>query len=93
MMADVFSPAIVEQARQYVAANAVPRGPIPELRVGRTPYGVLPVTSLRNYPKQTADRVSVEPGLATFVTRLWQTWLTVQPPLPACSQPRILTKA
>ena len=75
MMADVFSPALVEQARQYVTANALPRGPVPAMRVGRTPYGVLPVTSLRNYPAQTESRNPVEPGLATFVTRLWQTWL------------------
>ena len=74
-MADVFSPATVEQAREYVTANAMPRGPVPAMRVGRTPYGVLPVTALRNYPTQTAARVSFEPGLATFVTRLWQTWL------------------
>jgi hypothetical protein len=75
MMADVFTPAEVEQARQYVTANGLPRGPIPAFRVGRTPYGVLPVTSLRNYPAEQTRIASVESGLATFVNRLWQTWL------------------
>jgi hypothetical protein len=75
MMADVFTPSQIEQARQYVMANSVPRGPLPAMRVGRTPYGVLPVTSLRNYLAETARAASLEASLATFVKRLWPTWL------------------
>ena len=47
MMASVFTPAQIEMARQYVLANAIPRGPLPAMSVGKTPYGVLPVTSLQ----------------------------------------------
>lgn len=81
MMADVFSADVIEEARQYVLANAMPRGPVPAFRVGRTPYGVLPVTSLANYPQPTnvIGRLtalnSTEPSLVSFVRKLWQTWL------------------
>jgi hypothetical protein len=75
MMADVFAPAQIETARQYVIANAVPRGPIPAFRVGKTPYGVLPVTSLRRYPKQQLFVSSVEPPLVDFISRLYPNWL------------------
>jgi len=77
MMADVFTADEIEAARQYVLAHAVPRGPVPAFRIGRTPYGVMPVTSLRRY--QVNEEVtggSVEPGLVDFIQRLWQTWLT-----------------
>ena len=76
MMADVFTPEQIEVARQYVLANAIPRGPVPAFRVGRTPYGVLPVTSLRRYPQGERTFVgSIEPALVSFISRLWQTWL------------------
>jgi hypothetical protein len=85
MMAGVFTPDVIEQARQYTLAYAVPRGPVAAFRVGRTPYGVLPVTSLANY--QPAGSVAgigeqtlvennlVEPNLVNFVRKLWPTWL------------------
>jgi hypothetical protein len=75
MMADVFTPARIETARQYVIANAIPRGPIPAFRVGKTPYGVLPVTSLRRYPKEELFAGSIEPALVDFISRLWPNWL------------------
>ncbi|HET9840349.1 MAG TPA: hypothetical protein VFR84_19125 [Candidatus Angelobacter sp.] len=76
MMADVFTPAQIETARQYVLANALPRGPLPAFRVGRTPYGVLPITSLRRYPQGERTFVgSIEPALVDFISKLWPTWL------------------
>jgi hypothetical protein len=76
MMADVFTPAQIETARQYMIANAIPRGPVPAFRVGRTPYGILPVTSLRRYPKeQTFLAGWVEPALVNFLLRVWPNWL------------------
>ena len=77
MMASVFTPAQIETARQYVLANAIPRGPLPAFSVGKTPYGVLPVTSLRRYPTEPF-RESPAPSsrnLVTFVLRLWPNWL------------------
>jgi len=79
MMANVFTPEVIEQARQYVLANAIPRGPVPAFRVGRTPYGVLPVTSLANYRPVDAPVVVggnfIERNLVNFVRKLWPTWL------------------
>ena len=62
-------------SRQYVLANAYPRGPIPAFRVGQTPYGVLPVTSLRSYAVDPKLAGPVETGLVNFVQKLWPTWL------------------
>jgi hypothetical protein len=76
MMADVFTPAQIETARQYLIANAIPRGPVPAFRLGKTPYGVVPITSLRRYPTEgTFLGGSVEPGLVNFLLRLWPNWL------------------
>jgi hypothetical protein len=76
MMADVFTPAQVEAARQYVMANAVARGPVPAFRIGKTPYGVLPTTSLRLYkPVGRRSIASIEPGLVDFLNKLLPTWL------------------
>jgi hypothetical protein len=76
MMADVFSAEQIETARQYVLANAIPRGPLPALAVGKTPYGVLPVTSLKRYPSApTRLAGTVEPQLVQFILKLWPTWL------------------
>ena len=75
MMADVFTPAEIETARQYVLAHALPRGPVPAFRVGKTPYGVLPVTSLSRYPAAPRTRGSIEPKLVEFIRRLWPSWL------------------
>jgi hypothetical protein len=75
MMASVFSTNVIEQARQYVLANAYPRGPIPAFRVGQTPYGILPVTSLRSYAVDPKLAGPVETGLVNFVEKLWPTWL------------------
>jgi hypothetical protein len=75
MMASVFSSDQIESARQYVLRYARPRGPVPPFRVGRIPYGVLPVTSLKSYA-MPADTVGpIETGLVDFVKKLWPTWL------------------
>jgi hypothetical protein len=50
MMAPLFDDATVEKARQYFAGGVRPGGPLPAIRVGRVPYGILPVTSLTRLP-------------------------------------------
>jgi hypothetical protein len=76
MMYSVFTPDEIASARQYVLANAAPRGLCPAFRVGKTPYGVLPVTSLRRYrPLGDSAQSSIEPGLVNWLTRLWPNWL------------------
>jgi len=76
MMTEVFTPAQIETARQYAVANVLPRGPVPAFRVGRVPYGVVPVTSLRNYPQQgNREAGTIEPALVNFLLRMWPSWL------------------
>jgi len=76
MMGDVFTPAQIETARQYVLAHARPRGPLPAVAIGKTPYGVLPVTSLAQYPAEPSRLAgTLEPQLVQFVRKLWPTWL------------------
>ncbi len=76
MMADVFTPTQIEDARQYILANAIPRGAVPAFRVGRTPYGVIPVTAPSRYqaPAQPPTP-STEAALVQLVHELWPTWL------------------
>jgi hypothetical protein len=45
-MAPVFDAATIAAARRYMVDTVHGRGPAPALRVGGTPYGVLPVSSL-----------------------------------------------
>ena len=47
MMASVFTADQIEAGREYVLANTFQ--PMPAFRVGQTPYGILPVTSLQLY--------------------------------------------
>lgn len=75
MMADVFTPAQIDAARQYILANAIPRGPVPAFRIGRTPYGVLPVTSLQRYRVDDRGAGTIEPALVDLVKRLSPSWL------------------
>ena len=75
MMASVFTPAQIENARQYAIANAIPRGLIPAFRTGVTPYGVAVVTSLSRY-QTVRGAPSIEGPLVDFIRRLWPTWLT-----------------
>jgi hypothetical protein len=76
MMASVFSAEQIESAREYVLQYTLPRGPVPAFRVGRTPYGVLPVTSLAKYAMPAAEVGPIETGLVGFVKNLWSTWLS-----------------
>jgi len=77
MMDPVFSPVRQDEARRFALANAVPRGPLPALRTGKTPYGVLPVTSLAAYPQPGPVRFGLddpEAALAGFVKALLPAW-------------------
>ncbi len=75
MMDPVFAAGQIDAAREYVLANTLPRGAAPAFRVGTTPYGVLPVTSLTRYKPSDLRSDVVQDGLVAFVTRLWATWL------------------
>ena len=85
MMAPQFSDAAVAAARAYALANAIPRGPLPALRVGNTPYGILPVTSLAVLAAQApAVATTADPrgALAGFLARLLPVWQASVPFAP-----------
>jgi hypothetical protein len=59
MMAPVFDPIDGNAIRAYVTDHVRGRGTCPAIRIGATPYGVLPVTSLARWPQHAeADVVA-----------------------------------
>jgi len=93
MMAPQFSRDAVNAARTYALANAIPRGPLPALRVGSTPYGILPVTSLAMAAAQAQpEPTPADPQgtLAAFLARLlpvWQASVPFAPHIGASADP------
>ena len=76
LMTPGFPADLMEAAQDYALSHAVPRGPIPAFRVGRTPYGVLPVTALSRYKLTNADGATpIEELIAKTVRQLWHIWL------------------
>ncbi len=57
----------------WAAENLVPEGPIPAIRVGDQPYGVLPATSLRRWTAQADDPV-VEAKLVSVLNDARHSW-------------------
>ena len=75
------TPEAIEWARQHFIAQVRPFGPLPTLRVGRQPYGVLPVTLLGDWtPRAAADadapdanrQLRLRDLLVTLRDRLWR---------------------
>ncbi|WP_030736599.1 hypothetical protein [Streptomyces sp. NRRL S-31] len=61
--------------RDHLAEHVRGRGPLPMLRVGRQPYGVLPATSLGDWRARRAG--DVDALLAPWLLRLREHWRTV----------------
>ena len=53
MMSPEFGATTIDAARSYVIGNLRPGGPLPAFRIGRVPYGLLPVVSLTDYAPDT----------------------------------------
>ena len=93
MMSPVVSHATSDAARSYALAAAVPRGALPGVRVGNTPYGVLPVTSLDAYPPPPRTFPRVMNPEATLVALLklllpaWQSSLAGVPQINGTNDP------
>lgn len=62
--------------REFVATWVRPRGPLPPLRIGRQPYGVLPVTSLDGWG------AAAPPPLLPLLKSLRDAWRTAAPSAP-----------
>ncbi|MFI5113329.1 MAG: hypothetical protein ACHP9S_10910 [Terriglobales bacterium] len=88
MMAPLFSAAAIASTRLFFTRYVAGRGPVPSVRVGRQPYGILPITSFATYqstpPTLLATR-SASPlpaadylqRLHTLLARLDQDWLAM----------------
>lgn len=91
MMAPVFSDNTVEQTRNFFTRFVSGRGPIPAIRIGKQPYGILPATafSRMNWLKRSRsfDNVTVAAGTGfDFLSRLYAVLLKIDAQWTALSQ-------
>ena len=75
MMAPVFAESDIDTTRSYFTRYVTGRGPIPALRVGSQPYGILPVTSFNAVNWFDSDRFShvamfLDQGLTGYLKRM-----------------------
>ncbi|HEX2732180.1 MAG TPA: hypothetical protein VHM70_11255 [Polyangiaceae bacterium] len=63
-------------ARQFFVQHVRAAGPLPTLRVGKQPYGVLPVTSLNHWKPKTGEEAAAarDTQLRMFLLRLRNQW-------------------
>jgi hypothetical protein len=87
LLAPVLGADAVASARTFALANAVPRGSLPALRVGDTPYGILPVTSLPYAVKTVQAPAAALAGLLTRLLPAWQASVTAAPHIGATGDP------
>jgi hypothetical protein len=66
------SPAGREWARSHAVDHLRPGGPLPVLRIGRQPYGVLPVTSLDGWVDEGADASPLRDLLVRLRDAVWR---------------------
>jgi len=76
MVGPPLTTADVAWARTHFIESVRAGGPLPAIRVGKQPYGILPVTSLNLWKSTTArdeDRTR-EVALKDFLLKLWPIW-------------------
>jgi hypothetical protein len=74
MMAPVFTDPDIEATRSYFARYVSGRGPIPAVRVGAQPYGILPVTSFNVVTWFDGKRSGYLKRLRTLLMQIEQEW-------------------
>lgn len=75
----------IEDLRQFVIANVRPRGPVPAFRIGKVPYGVLPVMSIQQ-PVETAVWPPLLLPISKLVNAAIPHWLSsLKDPAPDAS--------
>jgi hypothetical protein len=93
MMAPQFTPDQQDAARTFALATVRPRGPLPAVRVGATPYGVLPTTSLSAVPvslrraEGDARARAVLAQLCRLLLPAWQAGVGLVPHIGATADP------
>lgn len=64
-------PALIEHVRRLFVTHVRGRGPLPTLRVGRTPYGIVPVLARRRFVAGDGD---VDARVVSLLDRLTGPW-------------------
>ena len=64
---------LVDDLGVWAGEHLAPEGPLPPMRVGDTPYGLLPATSLRRWQAASGDP-AVEQRLVPLVAELIERW-------------------
>jgi hypothetical protein len=88
MMTPLFSPADIASTRLFFTRYVSGRGPLPAVRVGHQPYGILPITWFTSYqstpPSANGTRITGPlpaydylQRLHTLLARMDQDWLTM----------------
>ncbi|MGB3444643.1 MAG: hypothetical protein WBA97_38375 [Actinophytocola sp.] len=72
LLSGVLTPEQIEETRQFFLANVSGRGPLPSVKIGRQPYGILPTTvfSRLAFPAAASHRTALNAILA----QLAQQW-------------------
>ncbi|MGC4070209.1 MAG: hypothetical protein QM784_37225 [Polyangiaceae bacterium] len=89
MMDPVFKEADIDGAQGYFVDHVLARGPAPAFRVGATPYGVLPIASLKNWMLDStgnSQHIKVETTLLKPLQELKEIWLDAVPLVPKVSE-------
>jgi hypothetical protein len=87
VLMDPLVPAATQAAlREWAIANVQGRGPLPAFRVGRVPYGILPVTTVGAW-KSASDDPKVESDLLRALQALLPSWREVQRSVRSLSHP------
>lgn len=73
MVSEVVSGSGAEAARDWALEHLRPRGHLPSIRVGDTPYGILPTGALAALRRRHEEN-PVSRALADLVGRLWPYW-------------------
>jgi hypothetical protein len=74
MLDPLFSPAEVEEIREHVVSYVHGRGPLPAIRVGNIPYGVVPVTALSKW--RVTDKSPLWLRLGNELNKVLPQWRT-----------------
>lgn len=80
MMAPVVSQGGLALAREHFVAHVRGRGPLPAIRVGNSPYGLLPVATLGSWRSDGRDPLERE--LVPILRELREVWMNVVAQVP-----------
>lgn len=89
MMGDAFPPERLTAVRRLFIDHVRGRGPVPSLRVGRQPYGILPASSLDRWKPDAGDATGT--GLVKILRELRTRWRSVFPAVPYLGRPTTST--